>query len=217
MRNEEIQRCVLDTLITCGIHSFPIDCFHIIQQYNFKIMKYSELSTKKYQACMELSEDSCLIGDTLYYNDDSISTRIRFSIMHELGHYLLNSQAEIDANKFASYILAPRMAIHYANCKNFKDVAKLFDLSSEAAEYAFDDYRRWHRIAVYKMSELDKAMYKHFYNQEAKKFVYKEERCYGCGSMKYNGAKCSCPSLWRDFYVYRPSYDSEPAFRQWFY
>jgi hypothetical protein len=59
------------------------------------------------------------------------------------------------------------MAIHYAKCKNVIDVAKLFGLTNEAAQYAFDDYRRWHRWTVHhKMDNFDKSMYVHFYNKE---------------------------------------------------
>lgn len=47
---------------------------------------------------------------------------------------------EAEANFFASNILAPRMAIHYARCKNEADVARIFEVSCEAAQYAFDDY-----------------------------------------------------------------------------
>ena len=52
------------------------------------------------------------------YDENKSPFRIRFSIMHELGHIMLGHSRECayneqQANFFASNILAPRMAIHF--------------------------------------------------------------------------------------------------------
>lgn len=194
LKIEKILNEVLNTFKLCNIRSFPIDCFEIARLHNFNVIKYSDLSKKKANACASLSEDACIIDKTIYYNDVQPNSRIRFSIMHELGHCILHSSSETDANRFASNILAPRIAIHYAECKNHVDVAKRFDISYEAAEYAFDDYRRWHRMAVYKMSILDKEMYQYFYNQELRKFVWNIGECTYCKKPIYNKPyKSVCP------------------------
>lgn len=111
--------------------------------------------------------------------------------MHELGHIIMNHKGfnqknEQDANYFASNILAPRMVIHYSGCKNANQVARHFDISYKAAEYAFDDYRRWRRVAVYRMSTIDKLFYDHFYNNEYKGFVFHQSDCFWCGKPIYN-------------------------------
>ena len=93
----------------------------------------------------------------------------------------MTKQNEAEANYFASNFLAPRMAIHYSRCKNARDVAKIFYLSEEASEIDFDDYRRWHRVAVYRMSAIDWEFSRHFYNEDAGKFVYINETCPCCG------------------------------------
>lgn len=186
LRNYDIQWATLQVFRECDVHSFPLNCFRIAEHYGFKLIKYTTLSESKRLACMELSEDACVIGDTLFYNDQMCEHRIRFSIAHELGHHILGTVNESDANQFAGYLLAPRMAIHYAECKNHADVARIFNISEEAADYAFQDYRRWHRIAVKRMTQFDKKIYQHFYHEEQKKFVYSITYCYDCDRVLYN-------------------------------
>ena len=150
--------------------------------------------------CLGYSDDAFCDGSSriIAYNSEKPSGRIRFSLMHELGHHVLghignSPKNEKEANLFASYILAPRMAIHYSRCKNANDVSKVFKISYEAAENAFDDYRRWHRhVVMYKMSPLDKAMYLHFYNSDLKCFLWSVKKCDFCGKKLYNSIEDRC-------------------------
>lgn len=137
-----------------------------------------------------------------------------FTLMHELGHKILghtnylDKHSESEANIFASNILAPRMAIHYS-CKNYRDVMNVFGLSEEASIIAFNDYKRWRRYIVAhnnKMSKLDKDLYKHFYNQRAKKFVYKHSECAICGRKMYNTNNIDCGVCTLPRYAY-PRFD----------
>ena len=187
----------------CDVHSFPIDCGDLLRHYGYRVLTYNELLKKNselYSLCMEYSEDAFRSGSAkvVAYNPNRPHGRIRFSLMHELGHHVLDhtgtsDQNEKEANAFASYILAPRMAIHYAKCKNANDVARLFDMSFEAADNAFMDYRRWHRsVVVYKMSTTDKAMYAHFYNSDQKCFIWSKQNCCFCGRVLYNSLENHC-------------------------
>lgn len=186
--------------------SFPIDCEKILHYFGYYLVSYSSLSARKREACIQLSEDALTFPDskTIYYNDEKPETRIRFSLMHELGHIILDTEDETSANVFSSNILAPRIAIHYS-CKNYRDVMNIFGLSEEASNIAFDDYRRWIRYIVThnnKMSELDKKLYKHFYNQRAKKFVYKLNECMLCGRKMYNTFDKDCGACTLPRYSY---------------
>lgn len=187
----------------CNIYSFPIDCEGLLKHYGYRVLTYRKLQEKNpdlYSLCMEYSEDAFCTGTSkiVAYNPDRPHGRIRFSLMHELGHHVLrhigsSKQSEKEANAFASHILAPRMAIHYSECKNANDVAKIFDMSFEAADNAFIDYRKWHRnVIMYRMSATDKAMYAHFYNKEKKCFVWSKKKCCLCGSVLYNTLSDYC-------------------------
>ncbi len=206
----------------CNVHSFPIDCEDLLKHYGYRLFSYKELRDRNpelYNLSLEYSEDAFRAGAAkiVAYNPDRPHGRIRFSLMHELGHHVLghtgaSDQNEKEANAFASHILVPRMAIHYSRCKNANDVARLFDMSFEAADNAFMDYRRWHRnVVMYKMSDTDKAMYAHFYNKEQKCFVWSKQTCCFCGKVLYNSLEshckiCTLPPAPKEHYQYADRY-----------
>ena len=203
MDNNIILKATIQVFHECKTQSFPIDCIDILKHYGYRIYTYTELkkkNTELYKMCVEYSDDAFRVGSNkmIAYNDEKPIRRIRFSLMHELGHHVLNHSGdsrsnEQQANLFASYLLAPRMAIHYANCKNANDVSHAFDISHEAAENAFDDYRRWHRhVVMYKMSQYDKAMYAHFFDDKKKCFVWSIKKCDFCGKTLYNSIENHC-------------------------
>lgn len=203
MDNSKILKATIQVFQECKVKSFPIDCFALLKHYDYRIYTYDEIKKKNidlYEICIDYSNDAfCDRASRLIaYNSQMPKGRVRFSLMHELGHHILrhsvsNPQTEREANMFASYILAPRMAIHYAECKNANDVYHAFDLSFEASEFAFDDYRRWHRnIVIYKMSRNDKEMYDHFYDAAQKKFIWSIKKCDYCGRTLYNTIANHC-------------------------
>lgn len=82
--------------------------------------------------------------------------RQRFTLAHELGHYVLNhgggfrdnaasfnvynyDQREVDANKFAAEVLMPKLAIDYVIEKlgrdDVADLAQLFNVSQQAMRF----------------------------------------------------------------------------------
>lgn len=188
---------VLEVYQTCDVQSFPIDCLSLFEHYDLKILPYSGLNKTLYEYCLKFSEDAFWFKDKIFYNDEVIPGRIRFSLMHELGHFILNHnenrtpEMEQEANYFASNILAPRMVIHFGKCKNETEVSNLFQLTNECARYAFDDYKRWRmRKLKYHMSSFDKEFYNHFYNEERDEFIYKIQICPRCFEELYNGRTC---------------------------
>lgn len=194
-----IKFAILAVFNDCNVKSFPINCFDILKNYNLIAHSYESLPTELQEYCIKYSEDAFTFKDKICYNSNLPYGRIRFSLMHELGHVILKHsqvktlELEQEANFFASNILAPRMAIHYAGCKNESDVSKLFDITNEAAQYAFDDYKRWHKwITIHKMSAIDKAMYSYFYNENAKRFVYSQRKCAYCDADIYNSTYFVC-------------------------
>lgn len=134
------------------------------------------------------------------YNSHNSNGRIKFSLMHELGHHILEHAGgselnEQEANAFASCILVTRMAIHYSKCKDAEEVSKIFCMSYDAAAVEFDEYRRWHRrVATYKMTHIDRVMYGHFYNTEKDCFVWSVKECNFCGAILYNSSSDHCKS-----------------------
>lgn len=140
---ERLYEIILKIYNDCEVTEFPIDCFAVVRSCGYHIRKYSELIDKKRAACMRLSPDSCIVEDTLYYEDRNIPERTRFSMMHELGHVFLGSPSEELADIFSSHILAPRIAIHKSGCKTADQIHSTFGLSYAASNRALADYRTW--------------------------------------------------------------------------
>lgn len=143
MNLDNILSCVYDVYARCGIRDFPINCFTVLNQYELNTTKYSELSRARKAACLRLSKDACTIEKTIYYEDGNIAERIRFSVMHELGHMLLSTQDEDEADTFSSYILAPRIIIHRKGYRTCDDIHRAFGLSYSASNRALADYYNW--------------------------------------------------------------------------
>jgi hypothetical protein len=150
-RYESIKTIIAKTLQDARIRELPICPFVIINHIGSKIIPYSSLPSHKYSACMEFSQDGFTLDNTIYYNDIVIPKKIRFTLMHEIGHIVLkhnnkNLLAEAEANFFAQYILAPPVLI-YANDStvdmNEIKIQDLFNVTSTASEYIYQHYTNW--------------------------------------------------------------------------
>ena len=139
-----LYECIYNIYKKYNIKKFPIDCFELVEKCGYKIKEFSDLTVKKQKAFIELSEDACLIDDTLYYIEHSVYGRIKFSIAHELGHIFLNTDSEDDADNFASHFLAPRIMIHKYRCETADQIHDIFGLSYDASNRALMDYRKWY-------------------------------------------------------------------------
>ena len=199
-----IRKKSAEVIIECNVKSFPIDCFQILKHYKHKIYTYSELYKKNielYDMCLSYSEDAFLSGSMklIAYNDKKPERRIRFSLMHELGHHILKHkndtpENESEANFFANNMLAPRLAILYSKINTESEVSELFDISSSDAHRTAQDFYIWCKdiCRTKKMHDYDAALYSHFYNEEYNGFVYSIKKCEFCGANIYNSASRYC-------------------------
>ena len=133
----------------CDITDVPIDCQAVIEALGYDLIPYSCLSHSKRQACRKISEDAFTTGGTIYYNDtEAFYTRVRFSLMHELGHLLLQHTdddpfREQEADTFASWMLAPRVDLELCRTLDVSEVAGRYDISLTAAQCVIYDYESW--------------------------------------------------------------------------
>jgi len=163
-RYDRSVRIAHEFLLNENITSFPIDPFIIINKHKWGLITYTELA-RKYRVNISQviiafeSEDGYImfdgVGYIIAYNDTIRSAgRIRFSLMHEIGHILLthlvdfketilmrNSLSEEkyrilenEANVFARNSLSPALVVKGLRLGSKADIAYYFKISQAAAD-----------------------------------------------------------------------------------
>lgn len=154
-RCEEIKKIVVYTFERLGIRCVPISGFEIATNLGAVIVPYSSKPEAVIKLMLEESEDGFSVKKDgiwyIFYNDNLRTKkyrRINNTLIHECGHIILNHTqaselAEAEANFFAKYAIAPPALIHKLKLKNAREIYERFDISLEAAGYAFEYYLKW--------------------------------------------------------------------------
>ena len=142
------------------IRNIPIDCYEIATKMGIILRPYSKLSEVGLKAALAESNDGfCLLRTEgvkpftydqwyIFYNDALQPKRIRFTLMHEIGHVVLDHTeasdlAEAEANFFAKYALAPPPLVNRIQPEDYVELGKAFEISNQFARYAFSYYKKW--------------------------------------------------------------------------
>ncbi|UIL53975.1 ImmA/IrrE family metallo-endopeptidase [Pantoea agglomerans] len=130
----------------------PIDPSKIAALEGLRVEPFADNASKSLSG--ELVPD----GDTaiIKFNPSDSAKRQRFTIAHELGHYMLGhghafrdpsshfsmsyyDQREVDANQFAAEVLMPEVAVKVLlkqrKITDVAELARLFDVSVNAMSY----------------------------------------------------------------------------------
>lgn len=137
------------------IKGIPVNGFEIAIKMGITLRPYSSLSKKKLKAALKESRDG-LYGEYdgkeyIFYNDiDRCYERQNMTILHEIGHCVLDhtghsEHEEDEANFFAKYAIAPPVLVDRIGAECPEDIYNVFDISYEAAVYAYDYYLSWKR------------------------------------------------------------------------
>ena len=135
------------------IRCVPISGFELAYKMGIKLIPYSSLSKKQYEAVMKVSTDGFYVEDKngrdiIYYNDTVVYERINMTILHEIGHCVLDHQGsseeeEVEAKFFAKYAAAPPPLLHHLQSALPENVAGIFCITYTAAVYACNYYHKW--------------------------------------------------------------------------
>lgn len=198
-----------------NINSFPIDPFLIIKKNHWGITTYSDLM--KVFNCDRECVIQCLGSkdgytqldksnySIAYNDDDDYGNRIRFTLMHEIGHIYLNHLTDFEAtrlyrssltksenkvleneaNAFARNVLVPTAMLEHLKDKRAKNVARRFGITPAAAQtrikfYNTDIYINQHIGVLERLSNI-------FYG-----FYYKR-KCKNCGASLTQKSGKYCP------------------------
>ena len=137
----------------CRIRGIPINGFEIANKLGIRLIPYSSLNGKQRDVAFETSKDGFYIEDLngeglIYYNDKNSPERVNMTILHEIGHCVLDhtngtDAEEAEAKFFAKYAIAPPPLVHCIKPQSPKDIEKAFCISKEAAHNAFVYYLKW--------------------------------------------------------------------------
>ena len=154
-RYEEIKQIVVNIFVKYEVSCVPINGFELATKMNIKVIPYSAIQRNKRWLLLKKSSDGFSVEKELgewyiYYNDDSEYGRINNTIMHEIGHIVLDHTqdselAEKEVKFFAKYALVPPVLVHKLGLDNALDIADIFEVSFEAANYAYVYYKKWLR------------------------------------------------------------------------
>lgn len=153
------------------INTFPFSITDLVKEIGKnKIDCCSFKRAAKYQYCgiqlqiQDFGSESAILQDLIigknkfsiiFYNQNHLNTRIRFSIAHELGHHILchdknnhegYGKMEIETNFFAAQLLMPEQIIWELIRRgitiNENKLVELFNVSKEAAKKRIETLRK---------------------------------------------------------------------------
>ena len=137
------------------VRCIPISGFELAYKMGITLIPYSALTEKQRPAAMRISTDGFYMEDSfgndlIFYNDDDAIPyeRTNMTILHEIGHCVLDHTGESDeeeaeAGFFAKYAAAPPPLIHRIKPERPEVIANVFNISFEAACYAIEYYQKW--------------------------------------------------------------------------
>ena len=178
---DEIAKLVISIYLDYGITEFPVDVFSVCKKLNIKLVPYSEFSEPELSLLNKLSKDAFYVPATktspfaIYYNDNlqevQSEGRIRFSILHELKHYVCNEQEETDegedlADYFAKYFLCPIPVLIVKKIYNQSDIISDFKVSASVAGFVSENLQNRRR-------KYDDSLFK--YEQPLIRFLFGDE------------------------------------------
>lgn len=180
-RCEEIKWAVTNLFRHYGVCTLPVDVSTLVEKMGIKLKKYSNLPESSREIMLKESLDGFSVETDngklcIAYNDQQIEGRKRYTIMHEIGHIVLGHMgeselAEKEANFFAKYALVPPPLIHELGLDNPEDISDIFEISYEAAEYAYSYYGKWLRFGSSEYTDYECILLDLFKMEQRKKVV----------------------------------------------
>lgn len=151
---EFIKGEVINVFVTYKVKCVPVSGFEIASKMEVTMIPYTSLKKSKLGIAKETSEDGFFVElngkEYILYNNELSYERQNWTILHEIGHIALDHRGvsdkeEYEADFFAKFAIAPPVLIHELQLNSAEDIYEYFDISREAAEYAFKYYCKWLR------------------------------------------------------------------------
>jgi len=197
-RYDYVNKKASEFLAQYEINSFPIDPMLIIKQEQWGVQKYSDLmiafncSVDQVCKCLRSLDGYTMYDEnnyTIAYNDVGKTVgRIRFTLMHEIGHIYLNHLVDFEktciqrggltkaedqvleneANAFARNVLVPTSMIQQLNNKNPSKIAEIFGITYKAARVRLELFQTDYSVNknAGMLDQLNKIFYCYYYKKK---------------------------------------------------
>ena len=135
------------------VRCIPISGYELAYKMGIILVPYSSLSENRKAAAMRFSSDGFYMediagNDIIFYNNEVSYERMNMTLLHEIGHCVLDHKGtskleEKEAQFFAKYAIAPPPLVNKIHPDCPEEIENVFNLSHEAAVYAYEYYNKW--------------------------------------------------------------------------
>lgn len=171
---EFIKGEVIHIIEKYDIKCIPISGFEIAIKMGMTLIPYSSFPIKKMKSLLKVSKDGFYFEDNgkecIFYNNiHNCYERQNMTILHEIGHCVLDhtgygEHEEEEANFFAKYAIAPPVLIYKMGAESVEEIYDIFDISYEAAIYAYEYYMTWKKryMRIGEYTEYENRLLAHY-------------------------------------------------------
>lgn len=143
-------------VLSSVINTFPFKAKEVVkEQADIAFCSFEKARSKYHQDIRQFGSDSAILMEMrgayiIFYNQAEVPYRVRFSIMHEFGHYVLGHELnldredelyqvqEVEANCFSAQLLMPeqllRVCVQRGKTLSEDFIIQAFGVSREAAQ-----------------------------------------------------------------------------------
>lgn len=123
-------------MIDCKISKLPVKLSDICHHYNIAIIKNSNINENSNAKLTFTERGKSIFSDKQRYiivKDTEPYPAQRFTIAHEIGHIIIPTFDEYEADRFSIGILAPACVLWGCNIHQINDIMKMCCISERAA------------------------------------------------------------------------------------
>lgn len=163
-------------LIDCDVKALPVPVGHVVRHYGLKIIHNNEINLLR-----DGESGRIVIHDgkaVIVVRENEPKQRLRFTAMHELGHYLLGhlgengemsrddvrSEDEQSADAFAARVLMPAVVLWKLGLQSADEIAVECNVSRSSAEIRAERLAVLRERGKFLSHDLERQIYQQFHD-----------------------------------------------------
>lgn len=169
---KNVRNAAWQCLIDCDVKTLPVPVGDIVNHYGLITVSGADLLHDGESGRIILLDD----GPIIAIRDTEPKQRIRFTMLHELGHYLLGHLGETgelprsqikapqeqEADMFAARVLMPACVLWAVDARTPQEIADLCNVSMQAAAYRAERLAILRERNKFLTSPIERQVYQQF-------------------------------------------------------